>query len=766
SRYGDYVDMVLVGDKLVLMGNEGIYVFGQDGSVLERNLTKNRFGQFAVSGDDLTIYITNENGFEIQKSTDFGATWTKVVGGNTLAGESDFYSKMKLQNGNFVNNVRHQHYFRALQVVGNTIYVSFNSDRGNTASWDRNYLDWTSNVNTAGIAVSHDLGETWLWSFEATYFQQKSYLTSGSIAEMNNGIRTNRGIAVNKSNPNQAVISGSYTAWQTLDGGLTWKSMESKIVKQEGGRTFYTTTGVEPAGQRSFAVNPINPNHQYSGWTDIGLWESFDGGKSWAKVNPEIAGLARITNAWGVAFDPNNPNIILTSNVNSNRYKGDGGEYLPEAVLDVINGEATVANIRGRIIRSTDGGKTWNEAVINEVAGFPDTYLKILPTAIVFDPVNKNTAYFSSNGLGVFRSTDSGATWSLMSDGISKQASAGSGRLGIGAHELTLGTDNKTLFLHTGRTPSADIRRFADTYYLDLTSGSTTWTKLNRPNDTKSDYYDEGTWIFSIDRASDGTLYAGTSVRKQVYEWGHAREGQDKYLVDGEGGGVYVSTDLGGTWRQMFDETQSVNVVKIDSRNPNNLYITAMMGKVFVSTKGKDTTMDDWAEVATIPHIVPWEIYEDPNDRGRIIATTRCGGAWSVAVPWIPSISGPARDRSSSGGSFASEPFYCGDVSPVGLADLFQIDRQGKDAILYFTPVNGARQYHVVYGHKAGEELFGWVGAEVSEDKNTGVQMIKVGELDPKKPYSFQVIPVNGCAVGERSNWLTASKIGATYRWL
>ena len=631
NNFGDYVDMVFVGDKLVAIGNEGIYVFDRDGEVIERHLKKNRSGQFSVSGNDLTIYITNENGLEIQKSADLGATWTKVVGGNTVAEESDFYEKLMLQNGSKANNVRHQHYFRALQVVGNSIYVSFNSNRGYPASWDRNYLDWVQNVNTAGVAVSHDLGETWLWSFESTYFYQKNYVTAGSNAEMNNGIRTTFAIAVNKGNPDQAIITNHYSAFQTLDGGLTWKSLESNIVKEEDGRAFYATTGVEPAGQHAFAANPSNADHQYSGWTDIGLWESKDGGKSWAKVNPEIGGLARITNAWGVAFDPNNPDIILSSNVNSNKYKGDGGEYLPETVLDVIYGNPSVSSIRGHIIRSTDGGKTWAEATINEVAGYPDTYLKILPTAIVFDPVNKNTAYFSSNGIGVFRSTDSGATWSIMNDGLEKQESSVTpGRYGIGAHELTLGTDQKTLFVHTGRTSSADFKRFGDTYYLDLTTNSTTWIKLNRPNDTKSNYYNEGTWIFSVDRAPDGVLYAGTSVRKQVND-----AGTDRYFVDGECGGAYVSTNMGATWRQIYDEIYSVNAVKVDSRNLNHLYISAL-GKILMSTDGENTTLDDWIVIAEMPHLLPWEIYEDPNNNNRIMASTRCGGTWSIPLPKTP----------------------------------------------------------------------------------------------------------------------------------
>jgi hypothetical protein len=166
-------------------------------------------------------------------------------------------------------------------------------------------------------------------------------------------------------------------------------------------------------------------------------------------------------------------------------------------------------------------------------------------------------------------------------------------------------------------------------YYLDLSQNSTTWIKLKRPNETKGNYYKdkEGTWIYSIDRAPDGTLYAGTAVRKQALD-----SGADRYVVDGECGGMYVSADMGATWRQMYDDTKSVTAVKIDSRSPGNLYISAL-GKILMSTKGVNTTKEDWVEIAAIPHMMPQEFYEDPINPNRIMSTTRCGGTWSLAVP-------------------------------------------------------------------------------------------------------------------------------------
>ena len=114
----------------------------------------------------------------------------------------------------------------------------------------------------------------------------------------------------------------------------------------------------------------------------------------------------------------------------------------------------------------------------------------------------------------------------------------------------------------------------------------------------------------------------------------------------------------------------------------------------------------------------------------------------------------------------------CAASLPVGLADLFQIDRQGDKATLYFTPVNdNTDRYHVVFGHGVGDERFGGIAMQVSDEQNSGVLAIDIQNLDPRQDYSFHVAPVNDCAVGSWSNWLTAKAVGykgarqKTYRY-
>lgn len=103
----------------------------------------------------------------------------------------------------------------------------------------------------------------------------------------------------------------------------------------------------------------------------------------------------------------------------------------------------------------------------------------------------------------------------------------------------------------------------------------------------------------------------------------------------------------------------------------------------------------------------------------------------------------------------------CTDSIPVGQPDLFQVDRTGTKAKLYFTPINdNVGGYNVIFGHFEGDERFGGIQM-VSQNENKGVQSITVDHLDSNSNYAFKVISTNGCATGEWSNWLVSGKLQA-----
>ena len=113
----------------------------------------------------------------------------------------------------------------------------------------------------------------------------------------------------------------------------------------------------------------------------------------------------------------------------------------------------------------------------------------------------------------------------------------------------------------------------------------------------------------------------------------------------------------------------------------------------------------------------------------------------------------PAPSATSASGSFS-----CNSAIPVGFVDLFQIDRVGDKAILYFTPTLGdTERYNVIFGYSEGDERFGGIGM-YADNQNQGVQSLDIDHLEAGRSYYFKIVPTNGCAFGSWSNWLKAGK--------
>ena len=70
------------------------------------------------------------------------------------------------------------------------------------------------------------------------------------------------------------------------------------------------------------------------------------------------------------------------------------------------------------LFKSTDSGGTWS-AINNGLAGLINAGAHV--TGILLDPINPNVLYMSASGLGVFKTSDGGANWSQLNDGLSNR---------------------------------------------------------------------------------------------------------------------------------------------------------------------------------------------------------------------------------------------------------------------------------------------------------------------------------------------------------
>src|SRR5437868_11674251 len=194
--------------------------------------------------------------------------------------------------------------------------------------------------------------------------------------------------------------------WKTTNAGRTWKPIfDSQPIASIG----------------AIGVAPSTPNTVYvgSGEADMrsqisygnGMYKTTDAGKTWKHL-----GLDRTRQIGRVLVDPKNPNVVFV------------------AALGHVYG----ANAERGVYRSRDGGATWEKVLFkNENVGAID---------LAFDPQDSRVVYATlwntrrppwsiyppsyGPGSGVFKSTDGGATWQPLVNGLPTERV---GRIGLAA---------------------------------------------------------------------------------------------------------------------------------------------------------------------------------------------------------------------------------------------------------------------------------------------------------------------------------------------
>jgi PKD repeat protein len=132
-------------------------------------------------------------------------------------------------------------------------------------------------------------------------------------------------------------------------------------------------------------INPYNTNNMYAGTSYGGLWVSQDAGNSWRLSDAEF---------------PNATNTYA----NRDYYYGD-----IEAVKQ--NPQLVYAATEAGVLKSTNAGSSWNYC--NELNRTVDPTLRPYFLAVAHDDTQTVLASF---GRKIFRSTDAGATWTMVFD--------------------------------------------------------------------------------------------------------------------------------------------------------------------------------------------------------------------------------------------------------------------------------------------------------------------------------------------------------------
>lgn len=140
---------------------------------------------------------------------------------------------------------------------------------------------------------------------------------------------------------------------------------------------------------RAIVIHPTTPSTMWVGSVGGGIWKTTNSGASWFPLD----GFAPFMAISCMVMDPKNPNRIYAGT-------GEGGFF------DTLQGSSNLAVPMGAgIFVTQNGGTTWTR--LGSTAG-PD-WLAV--NRIAIDP-NDSRVLLAGTMTGIFRSTDSGATWS------------------------------------------------------------------------------------------------------------------------------------------------------------------------------------------------------------------------------------------------------------------------------------------------------------------------------------------------------------------
>jgi len=208
------------------------------------------------------------------------------------------------------------------------------------------------------------------------------------------------------------VLTSTNEVLRSRDGGLTWQNVTADLV---------STRAVDL--ERSTADGAlIALVDRAAGF----VYRSADAGFSWASIDGDLPrGL--IGSPRAIAVDPSDAGkLYLAADANVYRTSDGGaswtGAQLPAEATSLIVDPSTPSTLfagtwDGGVYRSIDSGASWG-AVNNGLPGPANTGAP----RVVADPNTSGTFYalydLYQNARGLYRTVNSGASWSLVSDGV------------------------------------------------------------------------------------------------------------------------------------------------------------------------------------------------------------------------------------------------------------------------------------------------------------------------------------------------------------
>ena len=256
-----------------------------------------------------------------------------------------------------------------------------------------------------------------------------------------------KSIAVHPKNPDLLFIGSfpenwPYLLYKTLDGGKTWKSIQSFQMDPEATSNWTRTL----SGAERILFVPGTPDSMLLiDWWNV--WKSSDTGEHWIQKHHGLQN----TVINDLKIHPQKPETLyLCAADNGLMISEDSGKHWRRSMNGVADGHAQEIEIsqddpsrmvllmnpwgkKGKIYvyESRNAGRTWKDIGFSvPVETLPRLgYVDGLATNVELDPLSDGTIYVGTNGYGVYKTINAGKDWTRMNQGLDTPFIKGPGAL-------------------------------------------------------------------------------------------------------------------------------------------------------------------------------------------------------------------------------------------------------------------------------------------------------------------------------------------------
>ncbi len=424
-------------------------------------------------------------------------------------------------------------------------------------------------------------------------------------SESSGGYRGLGRINVVRTDPqnNRIIWAGSASGglWLSTNGGDSWSTK---------------TDNLSSLGISDIAINPDNPEEIYiaTGDTDWGYYysagvlKSTDKGNTWntTGLNWQISQTRLIGR---LLIDPANTEtlyaacdngIYKTTNAGTDWTKINNSSFYKPDMEFKPNDMQTIYISGKKILKTTDGGNTWTQ--LNN--GFPSSGIGRIALGITPDSVSFVYALVAGTNnafIGLYRSTNSGNSWELMSDSpnILGWSPLGDDNGGQGHYDLCIEVDQfdaNTIYaggINVWKSTDGGQDWDLNTMWYDIGSGvpviHADQHDLRFVPNTNIMLCGNDGGVYKTTNGGDSWSWIGSGLEiTQFYRLGSANSDFDMVVAGCQDNGTKLVD--GNNWRDLLggDGTECF----IDYENKNVIYISTQNGGIRKSTDRGSTFIE------------------------------------------------------------------------------------------------------------------------------------------------------------------------------